>query len=374
MSITAYLWANTLYYPQGGGHRWVYINWALGLRACGLKVIWLESIDGNRAAEEVQGLVASLRCHLHPYGFSDSIALCPFGDDPLPKQLVRDSLSLHNAAESDLLIDLAYAGNQQVVQQFRRSAFIDIDPGLTQLWMQSGRLKIAPHDFYFTIGETVGRADSGLPDCGLDWIYVPPCIALEWWPVTEAPLNSPLSTVCHWWGTWMSENGIAYENSKRCGFLPYLDLPKLFNFGFELALGGEMDERERNRLEEHGWSVRNAWEVASTPWDYQAYVQRARGEFSCAKPSCSRLQNAWISDRTLCYLATGRPAVVEHTGNSRFLPDAEGLFRFKTLGGAVMAMRELESNYDQHSRAARALAEEFFDAKKVASRLLEYVL
>jgi hypothetical protein len=338
--------------------------------------MWLESVDGSRPAEELWSLLDSLRHHLEPYGFSESLALYPSGDDRLPKQSISD---VDNIVEGDILIDFAYGDcsftsperQAQVIKRFRSSALIDIDPGLTQLWMQSGGMKIAPHDFYLTIGETIDR---GLPYCGLEWLYIPPCVALEWWPVTQTPVDSPFTTVTNWWGEWMSENGVAYDNSKRAGFLPYLDLPKLTNISFELALPAGTNESELRNLVEHGWSVLSAQEVVSTPWDYQRYIQSARGEFSCAKPLYRRLQNAWISDRTLCYLATGRPAVVQHTGESHVLPEAEGLCRFKNLPGAITALRAVESNYDHHSRAARALAEEFFDAKKVASKLLEYVV
>lgn len=374
MTTTACVWAKTLNFPYGGGHRWVYINWALGLRACGVKVIWLESVNQTGALEELQTALDSLRFHLGPYGLSNSIALCYSGHEPVPKELVDNCLSLADATESELLVDLSYAGDEKVVQRFRRSALIDLDPGLTQIWMQNRVIKIAPHDFYFTIGETV--SGNTVPEFGLKWIYLPPCIALERWPVTEADAKSPFTTVSHWWGRWQSIDGVTYENSKRAGFLPYLELPKLANRRFELALNldAESDKGERAMLQEHGWSVRNASEVASTPWGYQKYIQSARGEFSCAKPAYRRLQTAWISDRTLSYLASGRPAVVEHTGSSRFLPDADGLFRFKSLAGALTALRELEANYNQHSRAARALVEEFFDAKQAAARLLEHVL
>jgi hypothetical protein len=122
-------------------------------------------------------------------------------------------------------------------------------------------------------------------------------------------------------GEGMIDGAGAYSNDKRTGFLPYLDLPKLAAAPLELALCLAPEEHdERAMLLGHGWRLCDAWGVASTPWDYQRYVQRSRGEFSCVKPSCVRLQNAWISDRTLCYLASGRPAVVEHTGPSRFLP------------------------------------------------------
>ena len=99
------------------------------------------------------------------------------------------------------------------------------------------------------------------------------------------------------------------------------------------------------------WAV--SFPQHSPPWDYQRYVQASQGEFSCAKPSCVRLQNAWVSDRTLCYLASGKPAVVQHTGASRFLPDAEGLFRFRTLEEAAHALSAAQSDYERHGRLAR---------------------
>jgi glycosyltransferase involved in cell wall biosynthesis len=87
-----------------------------------------------------------------------------------------------------------------------------------------------------------------------------------------------------------------------------------------------------------------------------------------------RLANAWVSDRTLCYLASGKPAIVQHTGPSRFLPDAEGLFRFRNLDEAARALTAAESDYERHCRQARALAEEYFDARKVLAKLLERAL
>ena len=114
--------------------------------------------------------------------------------------------------------------------------------------------------------------------------------------------------------------------------------------------------------------------MSSTPDDYRAYVRRSRGEWSCAKPSNVALETAWVSDRTLCYLASGRPAVVQHTGPSRILPDAEGLFRFRSLDEAARALAAAEADYELHCRRARALAEEHFDARRVVARVLERAL
>src|SRR5205823_9306760 len=131
---------------------------------------------------------------------------------------------------------------------------------------------------------------------------------------------------------------------------------------------------DRRLLERQSWKIVHAWDVSSTPEQYRAYIQRSRGEFSCVKPSCMLLQNAWISDRTLCYLASGKPAVVQHTGPSHFLPDAAGLFRFRTLEEAARALSTAEADYARHGRLARALAEEYFDAHKVVGRVVEHAL
>jgi hypothetical protein len=148
------------------------------------------------------------------------------------------------------------------------------------------------------------------------------------------------------WATskeWVTFGEESYPNDKRSGFEPFLDLPRRTIQPLELALGLAADERLRltpyeeaeRRLEGKGWRVRHAAAVAGTPGAYQEYIQGSRGEFSCAKPSCVRLQNAWVSDRTLCYLASGKPAVVQHTGPSRFLPDAAGLFGFRDVPEAA---------------------------------------
>jgi len=137
---------------------------------------------------------------------------------------------------------------------------------------------------------------------------------------------------------------------------------------------GEHYPEWQARLEPLGWKLREAWDVSATPEQYRAYIQGSRGEFSCVKPYCIQFANAWISDRTLCYLASGKPAVVQHTGASRFLPDAEGLFRFRSMDEAVQALAAVEADYERHCRSARSLAEQYFDGRSVVARVLERAL
>lgn len=373
MSATVCLWANTIGYPHGGGHLWVYLNWALGLRSCGCEVIWIESVDEKAPAASIEALVVGLRMRLAAYGFS-SLALCP-ANGPLDVPVAPDCLPIEAAAGADLLLDMGYNARADVTALFRGSALLDIDPGLTQIWIRNGDIRPASRDLYFTIGETVGRPGSRIPDCGLAWIYTPPCVALEQWPVKPSAKGAPYTTVSQWDNNdWLLDEERSYENTKRSGFLPFLDLPRRSAAPLELALDLGGDDEEKEKIVALGWAVRDARVVAATPDAYQAYIQRSRGEFSCVKPSCVELQNAWISDRSLCYLASGKPVVVRHTGPSRFLPDADGLLRFRDLDEAVARLADAEANHDRHARAARALAEEFFDATKVAKRVLERAL
>lgn len=372
--ITVCLAANTLSYPQGGGHLWVHLNWALGLRAAGVRVIWLEAISPSTAAPKLEGWLSALRSHLAPFGLADAIALCSTAARPLPRALTTGCVSLDEATAADLLINLRYDLRPELLERFRSSVLLDIDPGELQVWMSKGQIRMAPHDYYFTIGETVGQPGARFPDCGLTWLYTPPCVALDWWPTTPTPIDAPFSTVAHWDEGWMEDEHGGYANGKAVSFRPFLDLPALTNMPFALALDLHPSEPDHSLLRDRGWQVLDAWSVTGTPHDYQSFIQRSRAEFSCVKVHCVRLQNAWISDRSLCYLASGKPVIVEHTGPSRILPDDAGLFRFRSLSDAQRAIHRVVSDYDHHSRLARQLAEEHFDARRVVRGVLERAL
>jgi hypothetical protein len=378
MTPLVVLSANTLSYPQGGGHMWVYLNWALGLRDAGCDVVWLEGVKNEFGADQV-ALVANLRTRLAPYGFDDRIALWSEDGVSIAEGVAIECLECDETlASADLLLNLSYGTPDRMVRIARRSALVDIDPGLLQTWVSQGDFPLPCHDIYFSIGETVGTPDARFPDLGIRWHYTPPCVSLNRWHAVEAPAAAPFTTVSHWASNdWLTNDaGELVSNEKRAGYLAFVELPHRTSQVLELALQmrNREDAADRMMLLEHGWRVQDAWSVAATPWDYQRYVHGSRGEFSCVKPSCVRFQNAWISDRTLCYLASGKPAVVQHTGPSRFLPDDAGLCRFRDLDEAVRMLEDVSANYAQHCRGARAIVEEFFDARKVAAAVLERAL
>lgn len=289
-------------------------------------MVWLEHVDLSIPEADLERLPRLLKHRLKPYGLADSVALCSSSGRELPRAFTADFVPLAAADEADLFIDMAYGCWGSVLRRFCRSALLDIDPGLLQVWLSEGSVEVPPHDCYFTIGENVGRADALFPSGDMEWLYTPPCVALEYWPAVPVRRDTPFTTVTHWSAAeWFTYRGNVFPNDKRTGFLPCLDLPRHTKLPMELALCLAADDalrlrpdeaEEFERLRARGWRVVHSHAVSATPWEYQHYLQGSRGEFSCAKPATVRLQTAWISDRTICYLASGRPAIVEHTGPS----------------------------------------------------------
>lgn len=378
LATTHLLWNQGL-----GGHAWVFLNWALGLRAAGAKVTLYERM---RWADEPERLLAHLRDfhqRMASLGLEISITLLETSEQAEELGGVRAELSeltmpLEQAmAESDLFLNFKYAVPQDIVDRFARSALVDIDPGLLQTWIDAGTVRPAVHDMNFSIGETVGLPDSRVPDCGMEWHFSPPPVYLPAWPVSDTPSDARFTTVTNWWGEYELIGGESVNNEKRTNFLAYIDLPSHTEAQLELAIYHEQGNlSDMPRLEKHGWHTRPAHEVSASAEDYRSYLQTSRGEFSCAKQSCMELANAWISDRTICYLASGKPAVVQHTGKSRFLPDAEGLFRFGSLAEAsgFLDLLSDEREYLSHCLAARALVEQHFDAVRLMSSLLDVAM
>src|SRR5262249_17788944 len=153
---------------------------------------------------------------------------------------------------------------------------------------------------------STGTPIARFPDAGKAWIHTHPSVYLPEWPVCPAPPNAAWTTVAHWWGN-------EWGNGKRDGFAPLMDIPSVVSAPFKLALDETIVEGPL--IEDHGFELVHAHNVAATPLDYRSFIQQSLGEFSAAKPSYVRQRSAWISDRTVCYLASGKPCVVEYTGS-----------------------------------------------------------
>jgi hypothetical protein len=361
-------------FPEGGGHFWAFLQWIRGLERNGCEVYWLECLEPRYERRPTSAAVRTFLDNLERGGIGERVLIYQQRDDGSIDFVNTDTTrALQVLDGADLLVDFKYDTGQAILERARRSVLIDIDPGLLQFWLSHDQITISPHDRYFTTGEHVGT--EAVPSGGLAWRQIRPVVDTVSWPFRPDSRRDALTTITNWFGEWLTDGGdFLLDNSKRVEFLKMVDLPRRTEQPLELAIcfgNNPEDEHDRARLEENGWLVRHSFEVSRDPFMYRDYIVSSRGEFSCVKPSCLLFPNAWISDRTLCYLATGRPAVVQHTGPSEYLPDGEGLFRFVTVDDAVAALTELNCNYDHHCRAARELAETHFDAAIVSGQVLE---
>jgi hypothetical protein len=354
------------------------MQYAEGLRRQGCDVYFLDSFTGQRSTQPDRESIDRFLDRMAAYNLADRVIIAIDGPDADVQYVRPADLDVPDLLRSiDLLINFNYGLSQDVVSRCRRSALIDIDPGLLQFWISRRMLVPAAHDTYFTIGETVGRPGSGIPDCGVHWIAIRPAVCLELWPYAYRSDAAAFTTVSSWWGhkEYVGSKNRYFDNNKRVSYLRFAELPEHTDQSLELALYlAEADEPDRRLLERRGWRVRHSREVAGSPESYQSYIQSSRGEFSCAKPSCAKFSNAWVSDRSLCYLASGKPVVAQYTGASSYLPDGQGLFRFRTLADAVGAFEAINSDYERQCRLARHLAEEQFDATRVTRTILEQAL
>jgi len=219
----------------------------------------------------------------------------------------------------------------------------------------------------------MGAPDCGIPASPFHYQVTRPPVVTDWW-YAELPSDTgaPFSTVAHWKQTdkdieW---NGELYKWSKDVEFRKFLDLPRRCPEPFELALTG-IDGEGRDELESLGWRTADALRVSGHIETYRDYVRAARGEFTVAKDQYVRMRSGWFSDRSVCYLAAGRPVITQETGFSKFVPTGRGLFGFETLDAILDAVDRIAGDYDAHSEAAREIAADCFGAEKVIGSLLE---
>jgi hypothetical protein len=370
---------DVLQYPEGGGHLSAFLQYVHGLRAEGCDVWWLEELSASGDRESDRRTAGRLSARLAAAGLPDRLIVYSGRSEQERCWLAPGAAEAEAViARAELLLNFHYEIDAELLARFRRTALVDIDPGLLQLWIAGGDLEVAAHDLYFTTGDTVGTAEAKFPSCGLGWMHIRPPVSLEQWSYAREEPADAFTTVSSWSSDeWVPDaaDGEWYPNSKRSSFLEYASLPGLANVALELALSIDASEHDDVALlGRNGWRVRVAAEVIATPAAYRSYVRCSAGEFSCAKPSCIRLQNGWVSDRTVCYLASGRPVVVQDTGPSESLDGGRGVLRFSTLEQAAQALDFVRADYRRQRSAAREVAETYFDARAVAQSILNAAL
>jgi hypothetical protein len=250
---------------------------------------------------------------------------------------------------------------------------LDVDPGFTQFRAARGdwavELALRHCNRFVTYGPLLHAAGRGVPTLGLEWLPTRPPVVLEEWPVVADPGAERFTTLMQWALDPSPQFDGETYGQKDVEFERIIDLPRRTSQPLEVAASSA----PRDRLEAHGWHVVSSEGPSRDPASYRRYVQSARGEFSVAKNGYVKTRSGWISDRTVCFLATGKPALVQETGISEWLPTGEGLLTFETLDDAIGGLDEINRDYGRHCAAARALAEEHFASDRVLTELLELV-
>lgn len=257
-----------------------------------------------------------------------------------------------------------------------RRIYVESDPFRVQVKVDEGDPKtlsiLAAHDIHFSFGENLGAPDCDLPVHHVDWKPTRQPVVMDLWKNPYPPASdSAFSTIT----TWRNEGkdlvfrGQTYYWTKDREFKRFIDLPRLRNVPFELAV--VVDEEDGRMLRDHGWRYVHSLPVSRDIDNYRDYIQKSRGEFTVTKEQVVRPRTGWFSDRSCCYLAAGRPVITQETGFSKVLPTGKGLFGFLTMEDILAAVDVIESDYEGACRAAREVAEECFDAEKVLGSLME---
>ena len=371
-------------YPFGGVI-WDYLQYLLGFRSLGHQVLYLED-SGAWPYDPVAGSITD-NC-----SFALQSLHKIFTDFELAESWVyRNGADgkFHGAGEKvarewlrhgDLLVNVSSAGwLRDYDLRVGHRMFIDGDPMFCQIGLLDGSNplyagRLRDHDSHFTFGLSVGQPDCPVPVDGITWRPTVQPVAIDQWPVTPVSADAPWTTVMNWASykpkVW---EGRTY-GQKNFEFNRFRDLPSKTNIPLRLAMGLGVDGlRPAEELRQLGWDLVEPQEVVPDHRAYRSFLTNSRGEWSVAKNGYVEGKTGWFSCRTACYLAAGRPAVVQETGWSRHLPSDRGVLPFTTLDEAAEGLGKVTCNYSEHSKAAREIALEFFDATKVCQNLLRQV-
>lgn len=277
---------------------------------------------------------------------------------------------------AEFLFSRAGTSWREEFRQIPKRIYLDVDPAFTQMRMPSsgtpskpGYASVSDFTDHFTLAANVGLPGCRIPLRGLNWqpawpFYVPELYA----DLVSVPGES-YTTVMSWDAYGEVEwDGETY-GQKNLEFPLVAELPRRARLSCKIALAGG-SEADRVAIREGGWKLVNANEATRTRKNYLAFIGDSRGELSICKNGYAKSRSGWFSDRTLAYLALGRPAVVQDTGLRDHLPVGRGLHLFSSTEEALEGLRRIEADYAAESRAAQDLAREYFSAEVSVAAML----
>lgn len=359
--------------PGNAGEAWVRTNWVRGLLRLGLDVRFVEVLSPTAWGAAAPGCIEWSAGMLERFDLVERSVLLD-GDADGPALLAGDRRTFADVlAGADLLVNISgHLGAGPLLDACARRAYVDLDPGYTQIWHAQGAdVGVSLHDVHFSVGLNLGGAGCTIPLNGTRWLPVlPPVLLDEWTPAPGTELDR-FTTVASWRGGYgvLEHDGTRY-GSKAHQFRALASLPTLVGVPLEIALDIHPDDGADQRLlVEGGWRLVDPQAAAGDPDRYRDYLRGSGAELSVAQGAYVATRSGWFSDRTAHYLAAGRPALVQDTGSP--LPPHAGVLGFSSMGDAARRAAQLGATYEGRRAAARSWAEQHLDAGVVLARLLE---
>jgi len=366
--------------PNQGGATWAVLQYLLGLKRLGHEVYFIEPVKNEALRPNEMTLAGSQNaryfCQLmREAGLNETSALLLEGTQETVG-LSYDSLQ-EIAGRADVLVNISgMLKHESLTGQIPVRVYLDLDPAFNQLWHAADGIDVGfdGHTHFVTVGERIGKPDCTVPTCGLRWITTKQPIMLSDWPVANGIYYDALTTVGNWRGYGSIEHDGVFYGQKAHSLRQFIELPMHADEKFTLAMAIHPDEtRDLAALKTNGWKLLDPLRVAGTPTSYRQFIQGSKAEFGVAKSGYVVSRCGWFSDRSVCYLASGRPVIAQETGFSQSLPTGEGLFSFETMDDVLAGIDSINQNYARNAQAARSIAEEYFDSDRVLSHLLQSI-
>ena len=366
--------------PLQGGHAWVVLQYLLGFRRLGWQVLFIDNLAddmfrdaaGQACARADSVNVQEFVRTMQQFGLVDDYCLiCNESEETIG--LSRKEV-LERASGSTMLLNvMGFLKDPEIIERSGRNVFLDIDPGFGQMWESLGLARMFDgYDDFVTIGEAIGRPGCKIPDCGKRWVTTPQPIVLDQWPVHRSSENDRMTSIVSWRGAYapVEWKGGTY-GLRAHEFRRFASLPFRTGQAFELALSiHPADAADLELLQTNGWGIVDPLTVAADPWSYRSYIQQSSAEIMVAKNMYVKGRSGWFSDRSICYLASGKPVLAQDTGWRSIHSYTDGLLWFSCLEEAVEGVAHINADYERHATAAREIAETCFESDKVLTRLL----
>lgn len=364
-----------------GGFYWFAADYLLALKRMGHNVLFLEDsgnwaypFDPVRGTYDVDSSYGreALEAFMARIGLSGRWCYYNAFEDQ-HYGLSKDELKSFLASADAMINVSGVLPHRDHYFTVRNKIFLDTDPVWTQLKLSQKQADLdyaKLHDHFFTYGYNLPKGHTPVPLSGLDWKPTTPAVLLPEWTPAPGP-GTHYTTIGNWdvRDREIEVAGKRYSWRKAVEYEKIFDLPKRVpDVAIELCYAGM--EEDRDAYMAAGWKWRNGMEVSVDPWVYMDFVKNSRAEFTVAKQQNIELKSGWVSDRGSCYLGAGRPLITQDCGYD-WLPVGEGLLTFHDTDSAVAAIESVERDYEKHRKAARAIAEEYFDAQKVVGNILK---